>query len=190
MNLEPIGQFIANAGAWLTPILLTIASVYCAVKEIKAFFTAKKERKRNNVTLSLLKDIASSDSAAQAKANAEKIESLEKENEQLKQLIKTESSVMRAQSSVLGEMFSIVFENSSLSPEVKEKLRLLKTKIDCPSESGMLEELLSQNTILREEVKHMEQEREELKKTNDVKIVNDAVADTVSKKSVTQTIIQ
>lgn len=187
MVLQDVINYIAAVGQWLTPVGLTGLSVYAIVKEIWAKFSNKKNKKQSDITLQLLTQIANSD---KSKENSEKISKLEEENEKLRQLVKTESSIMRTQSSVLGEMFSIVFENSSLSPEVKEKLRILKTKIDCPSESALLEELLSQNTILREEIEHIKQEKETLIQQQEVKIVSDTTADTVSKKTKVNTIIQ
>lgn len=187
MILQNVINWIAEVGKWLTPVGLSGLSVYAIVKEIRAIFDRRRHKKQSTTTIELLTQIATSNKSEE---NSAEIAKLKQENEELKKLVKTESSVMRTQSSVLGEMFSIVFENSSLSPEVKEKLRVLKTKIDCPSESGMLEELLSQNTILREEVEHMKQEKEELKNHKEVKIIKDTSADKVSKKNKVNTIIQ
>ena len=187
MILQDVINWLAEVSKWFTPVGLSGLGVYAIVKEIRAFFERRHNKKQSTITIDLLSQIAT---ANQSQENSAEIAKLKQENEELKKLVKTESSVMRAQSSVLGEMFSIVFENSSLSPEVKEKLRILKTKIDCPSESGMLEELISQNTMLREEVAHIKQEKEELIHQNEVKIVKDTSADVVSKKNKANTIIQ
>jgi hypothetical protein len=140
--------------------------------------------------MNLLEKLAKSDAGEISNKNSKKIEHLEQEVATLKKVLKTESARLSAQSSVLAEMFSLVFENSTLSPEVKERLRVLKTKIDCPSESELLEELMAQNNILREEVKHSEQVIETLKDNAQVKITKGVEADTTSKKTVNQTIIQ
>ena len=190
MYLEQVTNFIARIGEWVTPIIIALGGIYLAVKEIYDFFAKRKAKKETSIAVDLLGKISQSKDSTIIKENSEKIEALEKENEQLKQLVKTESSVMKAQSSILGEMLSIIFENSSLSYDVKEKLRALKTKIDCPSESGMLEELLSQNTILREEVEHFKIENESIKQQQEVKITKDTEADTVSKHQTNNTIIQ
>ena len=187
---QQITNFITQVGSWVGPILLTVWSIYLSVKEIYAFFARRRAIKDSKLTNQLLGQLIQSKDSEAITKNTETVEELQKENEELRQLLKTESNTMKAQSAVLGEMFSIVFENSTLPYETKEKLRMLKTKLDCPSESTLLEEVLSQNAILRESFEHIKTEYENLKQKQEVKIVSDAEADTAPVQPLVNTIIQ
>lgn len=72
-----------------------------------------------------------------------------------------ELSKSQTQDIILGEMLSLIVENSTLPSEVKDKFNVLKTKLNFNNDSDYLQNLL-------EEKKRLVEELESVKKLNEL----------------------
>lgn len=72
-----------------------------------------------------------------------------------------ELSKSQTQDIILGEMLSLIVENSTLPSEVKDKFNVLKTKLNFNNDSDYLQNLL-------EEKKRLIEELESVKKLNEL----------------------
>lgn len=147
--MQPVLDWIAQAGEILVPILVALASVFTAAKWIGEIFANKKADKTNKAQLGLLEAIVNKDTCADAvDKNTEHIDALEtKVNDNVEQTKNIESQLI-----ILGEMLNTIFENSTISPEAKEHLKALKTKLEYGAQGEFLNGILDENTKLKEEV--------------------------------------
>lgn len=76
------------------------------------------------------------------------------------ELTKVQDELKRVQQSntYLGEMFDLVFQNSTLKPEVKEALTILKNKLLYGTEDDVVNTLTTENARLNELVESLMQQ--------------------------------
>lgn len=76
------------------------------------------------------------------------------------ELTKVQDELKRVQQSntYLGEMFDLVFQNSTLKPEVKEALTVLKNKLLYGTEDDVVNTLTTENARLNELVENLMQQ--------------------------------
>lgn len=76
------------------------------------------------------------------------------------ELTKVQDELKRVQQSntYLGEMFDLVFQNSTLKPEVKESLTILKNKLLYGTEDDVVNTLTTENARLNELVESLMQQ--------------------------------
>lgn len=79
----------------------------------------------------------------------------------VKEDLTTELSKSQTQDIILGEMLSLIVENSTLPSEIKDKFNVLKTKLNFNNDSDYLQNLL-------EEKKRLIEELESVKKLNEL----------------------
>ena len=98
-------------------------------------------------------------------SNQKKVEVLMELIDMLKESIKedltNELSKSQTQDIILGEMLSLIVENSTLPSEIKDKFNVLKTKLNFNNDSDYLQNLL-------EEKKRLIEELESVKKLNEL----------------------
>ena len=94
----------------------------------------------------------------EVKAN---INNLQKDFNTIKEDLTNELSKSQTQDIILGEMLSLIVENSTLPSEIKDKFNVLKTKLNFNNDSDYLQNLL-------EEKKRLIEELESVKKLNEL----------------------
>ena len=89
------------------------------------------------------------------------INSLQNDFNTIKEDLTNELSKSQTQDIILGEMLSLIVENSTLPSEIKDKFNVLKTKLNFNNDSDYLQNLL-------EEKKRLIEELESVKKLNEL----------------------
>lgn len=192
--IQTVIQTIVDIGKVLEPILLSGLTLYFTVKSIKERFATKKTDKRWNNIAELLEQILIKNTCeTEVKEAKAEIQELKKSILELKDSLKNDESVSHEQLKTLGQMIDVIFENSTLPMETKERLRALATKVEYASDATIVDELISQNAHLQEDVQKLQTTIDDYKDAQQVKIIADKPADTevpASSKSTTRIIIQ
>ena len=89
------------------------------------------------------------------------INNLQNDFNTIKEDLTNELSKSQTQDIILGEMLSLIVENSTLPSEIKDKFNVLKTKLNFNNDSDYLQNLL-------EEKKRLIEELESVKKLNEL----------------------
>lgn len=89
------------------------------------------------------------------------INTLQNDFTKVKEDLTNELSKSQTQDIILGEMLSLIVENSTLPSEIKDKFNVLKTKLNFNNDSDYLQNLL-------EEKKRLIEELESVKKLNEL----------------------
>ena len=89
------------------------------------------------------------------------ISNLQNDFNTIKEDLTNELSKSQTQDIILGEMLSLIVENSTLPSEIKDKFNVLKTKLNFNNDSDYLQNLL-------EEKKRLIEELESVKKLNEL----------------------
>ena len=89
------------------------------------------------------------------------INNLQNDFNTIKEDLTNELSKSQTQDIILGEMLSLIVENSTLPSEIKDKFNVLKTKLNFNNDSDYLQNLL-------EEKKRLIEELESVKKANEL----------------------
>ncbi len=89
------------------------------------------------------------------------INNMQNDFTKVKEDLTTELSKSQTQDIILGEMLSLIVENSTLPSEIKDKFNVLKTKLNFNNDSDYLQNLL-------EEKKRLIEELESVKKLNEL----------------------
>lgn len=89
------------------------------------------------------------------------INNMQNDFTKVKEDLTNELSKSQTQDIILGEMLSLIVENSTLPSEIKDKFNVLKTKLNFNNDSDYLQNLL-------EEKKRLIEELESVKKLNEL----------------------
>lgn len=138
-----LSDVLAVYGDMVVPALVTllVAIVSWVAMSIKA--SAKVNSAKADLQIQALKDVANrEDNKPELEKQAGKIEALER--------------VVALQS----EMFNLAFQNSNLTPEVKDNLTSLVNKIKYGTEEDLVKELESANAQLLEQIESLKQQLE------------------------------
>ena len=141
---EWLADFWAVYGDIITPILTTILMALTTALALKIRTDAKLNSAKADLQIKALKDVANRED------NKPQL------NEQTKEILELKQAVV-----LLSDMFATAFNNSTLDPDVKEKLEILKNKITYGSEEELVKELESANVKLKEEIEHLKSELSE-----------------------------
>ena len=122
-------------GGYVTPMLITILTALVTALAIKIRSDAKVNAAKAELQIQALKDVANrEDNKPELERQANKIDNLER--------------VITLQT----EMFDLAFQNSNLTPEIKENLTLLSNKIKYGTEEDLVKELEAEKAKLKEEL--------------------------------------
>ena len=180
--MQTVLNFIAQIGEWLTPSLLTGYGVYTIVSVMYKKWQNRKQNKRWDIITNLLEQLVAKNTCEEdVKTLAKELEKVGVEIKDLKDSLKNDEAVTHDQATTLGQMIGVIFENSTLPIETKERLRTLKTKIEYASDAKVVEDLISENSKLKKQVKKLSTD---LEKHNTLKIVQNNEADTVTEPEV------
>lgn len=180
--MENILEFIRKTGEWLVPLLVSGGVLGWLGTWITNKFKQKKQDSRWNNVIALLENILNKNTCEQeVKINNEEITKVLEELSELKKFIKNDDQMAHDQTATLGQMIGVIFENSTLPAETKERLRTLKTKIEYSSDSKVLEDLIAENTQLKQKTEKLQHDLIETKEKQNVRIIQDpVVADTTN----------
>ena len=139
-------------GPYATPIVCVITFIVGLIVLIKTsglgkifiglkILIAEIFGKGDNSTLNLFK--------ADLKAD---LNSLQNDFSTVKEDLTKEISKSQTQDIILGEMLSLIVENSTLPAEIKEKFNVLKTKLNFNNDSDYLQNLIEEKKRLVEEL--------------------------------------
>lgn len=120
---------------YVTPTLVTILTALVTALAIKIRSDAKVNAAKAELQIQALKDVANrEDNKPELERQANKIDNLER--------------VVTLQT----EMFDLAFQNSNLTPEIKENLTSLSNKIKYGTEEDLVKELEAEKAKLKEEL--------------------------------------
>ena len=139
-----IGTFIA--GLVVTIKTFGLGKLFSGLKTLISGIFGKEETSPLNVFKTELK------------AN---ISNLQNDFTKVKEDLTNELSKSQTQDIILGEMLSLIVENSNLPSEIKDKFNVLKTKLNFNNDSDYIQNLL-------EEKKRLIEELESVKKANEL----------------------
>lgn len=122
-------------GDMITPVLVTVVLALLTSLALKIKSDAKTNAAKAELQLEALKDVANrEDNKPQ----------LEQQSNQIAQLEHTVAH--------LSEMFNLAFQNSNLTPEIKDNLKALENKIKYGTEEDLVKELEAQKAQLEEQI--------------------------------------
>lgn len=122
-------------GGYVTPMLITLLTALVTALAIKIRSDAKVNAAKADLQIQALKDVANrEDNKPELERQAAKINELER--------------VITLQT----EMFNLAFQNSNLTPEIKENLTSLTNKIKYGTEEDLVKELEAEKAKLKEEL--------------------------------------
>jgi uncharacterized protein YlxW (UPF0749 family) len=166
--MDIVIQHIKQIGEVVTPIILTALFVIVVVISIKKKWDAIKDGKKWSTTLNLLEKLVSKNTCEDdVKTLDSDVKTLVSELKDLKESLKNDESVTHDQTATLGQMIGVIFENSTLPMETKERLRTLKTKIEYASDSKAVEELIAENSKLKKKYSKVKEELTQAKKQSE-----------------------
>ena len=130
-------------GGYVTPMLITLLTALVTALAIKIRSDAKVNAAKADLQIQALKDVANRED------NKPQLEA------QSKQISQLESTVGN-----LADMFTLAFQNSNLTPEIKSNLASLANKIKYGTEEDMVKELEAQKAALEAQLSALKQEVE------------------------------
>ena len=120
---------------YVIPMLITLLTALVTALAIKIRSDAKVNAAKAELQIQALKDVANrEDNKPELERQANKIDNLER--------------VVTLQT----EMFNLAFQNSNLTPEIKENLTSLTNKIKYGTEEDLVKELEAEKAKLKEEL--------------------------------------
>lgn len=120
---------------YVIPMLITLLTALVTALAIKIRSDAKVNAAKAELQIQALKDVANrEDNKPELERQANKINNLER--------------VITLQT----EMFDLAFQNSNLTPEIKENLTSLSNKIKYGTEEDLVKELEAEKAKLKEEL--------------------------------------
>ena len=126
-------------GDMIAPTLVAVAVAMLTWLAITIKSNAKVNAVKADLQIQALKDVANrEDNKPQLEEQSARLESLEK--------------TVALQS----EMFNLAFQNSNLTPEIKDNLTSLNNKIKYGTEEDLVKELEAQKAALEEQVKSLQ----------------------------------
>ena len=130
-------------GDMITPVLVTVALALLTSLALKIKSDAKTNAAKADLQIQALKDVANRED------NKPELERLSAEIEELKRTVELQS-----------EMVNLAFQNSNLTPEIKNNLASISNKIKYGTEVDVVKELEAEKTILKEQIDALNSELE------------------------------
>lgn len=130
-------------GDMITPVLVTVALALLTSLALKIKSDAKTNAAKADLQIQALKDVANRED------NKPELERQAAEIEDLKRVITYQS-----------EMINLAFQNSNLTPEIKDNLASLSNKIKYGTEDNLVKELEAQKAELEEKLAALQLELE------------------------------
>lgn len=122
-------------GDMITPVLVTLVLALVTALALKIKTDAKLNSEKANLQIQALKEVANRED------NKPQLDT------QSAQIIELSKMIQN-----LSEMFSVAFQNSNLSPEIKENIKAILNKIKYGTEDDLVKELEASNAKLHEQV--------------------------------------
>ena len=122
-------------GDMITPVLVTVALALLTSLALKIKSDAKANAAKADLQIQALKDVANRED------NKPQLEQQSQEIADLKRVVTYQS-----------EMINLAFQNSNLTPEIKDSLTSLSNKIKYGTEEDVIKELEAQKAELQEQV--------------------------------------
>ena len=130
-------------GGYVQPMLITLLTALVTALAIKIRSDAKVNAAKAELQIQALKEVANrEDNKPELERQANKIDNLER--------------VITLQT----EMFDLAFQNSNLTPEIKENLTSLSNKIKYGTEEDLVKELEAEKAKLKEELEAVKSQLE------------------------------
>jgi hypothetical protein len=134
-------DFWSVYGNMITPVLVTLLTALVTAVALKIRSDAKVNAAKTDMEIEALKEVANRENyKPQILALEETIKELKQEIKELKQETRYES-----------EMINLAFQNSNLTPEVKDNLTSITNKIKYGTEDNLVKELEAEHAKLKEE---------------------------------------
>jgi small-conductance mechanosensitive channel len=130
-------------GDMITPVLVTVVLALLTSLALKIKSDAKTNAAKAELQIEALKEVANRED------NKPELERQSAEIEDLKRVVTYQS-----------EMINLAFQNSNLTPEVKDNLTSLSNKIKYGTEADLVKELEDRNAKLIEEITALKSELE------------------------------
>jgi hypothetical protein len=130
-------------GDMITPVLVTVALALLTSLALKIKSDAKTNAAKADLQIQALKEVANRED------NKPELERQAAEIEDLKRVITYQS-----------EMINLAFQNSNLTPEIKDNLASLSNKIKYGTEENLVKELEAQKAELEEKLAALKLELE------------------------------
>ena len=122
-------------GEMITPVLVTVALALLTSLALKIKSDAKTNAAKADLQIQALKDVANRED------NKPQLEQQSQEIAELKRVVTYQS-----------EMINLAFQNSNLTPEIKDSLTSLSNKIKYGTEIDVIKELEAQKAELQQQV--------------------------------------
>ena len=122
-------------GDMITPVLVTVALALLTSLALKIKSDAKTNAAKADLQIQALKDVANRED------NKPQLEQQSQEIAELKRVVTYQS-----------EMINLAFQNSNLTPEIKDSLTSLSNKIKYGTEIDVIKELEAQKAELQQQV--------------------------------------
>lgn len=130
-------------GDMITPVLVTLVLAIVSAIALKIKSDAKVRATQTDAEIEAIKAIANrEDNKPQLEEQSQKIQKLEQSN------------------MYLAEMVNLAFQNSNLTPEVKDNLASLSNKIKYGTEDNLVKELETEKAQLQEQVESLKAQLE------------------------------
>ena len=130
-----LGDFWTVYGDMITPVLVTVALALLTSLALKIKSDAKTNAAKADLQIQALKDVANRED------NKPQLEQQAQEIAELKRVVTHQS-----------EMINLAFQNSNLTPEIKDSLTSLSNKIKYGTEIDVIKELEAQKADLQQQV--------------------------------------
>ena len=130
-----LSDFWAVYGDMITPVLVTLLTALVTAIALKIRSDAKVNATKADLQIQALKDVANRED------NKPELERQASEIEDLKRAITLQT-----------EMFNLAFQNSNLTPEIKDTLTALNNKIKYGTEEDLVKELEAEKASLQEQL--------------------------------------
>lgn len=130
-------------GEMITPVLVTLLLAIVTAIALKIRSDAKVNAAKADLQIEALKQVANRED------NKPQLEAQSQEISELKQTI-----------TYLSDMINVAFQNSNLTPEIKDNLASITNKIKYGTEDNLVKELETENKQLQEKVSVLTQELE------------------------------
>ena len=140
---EWLANIWAVYGDMITPVLVTLVLALVTSTALRIKTDAKMRAAQADAEIEAIKTIANrEDNKPQLEEQSQKIASLEQSNR------------------YLAEMIDLAFQNSNLTPEVKNNLASLSNKIKYGTEDNLVKELESEKAQLIEQIESLKAQLE------------------------------
>lgn len=156
--MEVVFEWLRVNGDIVTAALSFVVMVLGFCTTVLVNLTKIRRAKNDKIQTELMTDILNKDTA---KDDVMKLEEKVKVLAEGVYQVHEDQLTAKNQNILLGQMLGIIFENSTLSDDVKAQLTSLRTKMEYGMDASVLETLNDENQKLKEEVAVLKKEKED-----------------------------